>query len=182
MIKTKPFRQERRWPNHDYSRFFGRCGHGECGECGPVIDTFGIHRFPGPYLFRRSFPGGAGGFRLGGFSHAPSSAAFASSSFEAGVKTPAATRVSPAQSNTGGSRRPAAGSHRKTASLPGLIWNASFMCPIILASTRIGRFNKLLKHVFSPAKMLSKQDFNYSVDFSCGFLIEHVYLKVILSD
>ena len=110
---------------YDYSRFFGRGRYRKCGECAAVIDSFGVHRCSSPYLFRRSFPGGAGGFRLGGFSHAASPAAFASLSFEAGVKTPAVVRVSPAQSNPRGNRRPAAGSHRKTASLPGLIWSAS---------------------------------------------------------
>jgi hypothetical protein len=123
-IKTKPFRRKRKLPDHDYSRIIGRCRYGKCGECAPVIDSFGVHRFSSPYLFRRSFPGGAGGFRLGGFSHAAPPAAFASFSSKAGVKTPAAIRASPAPSNTGGSWRPAAGSHRKTASIPGLIWSA----------------------------------------------------------
>ena len=105
--KNKPFRRERKLLNYDDSRFIGRRRNSECGECAPVIDSLGIHRFSSPHLFRCPVPGGAGGFRLGGFSHAARPAAFTSISSETGSKTPAAARVSSSQSHTGGNRRPA---------------------------------------------------------------------------
>ena len=43
-IQTRLFRRERKLLNHDYTRFFGRGRHGQCGECNSVIDSLGIDR------------------------------------------------------------------------------------------------------------------------------------------
>ena len=97
--------------NYDDSSFFCRR---ERGQCHTRIDSLRLQRFSSPGLFRRSFSGCTGVFRLGDyFPPAAPPAAFASS--------PAQTGGSPAPANLGGRRRPAAGSHRRTVLAPGLM-------------------------------------------------------------
>lgn len=120
-IQTRLFRRERKLLNHDYTRFFGRGRHGQCGECNPVIDSLGIDRLANRDLYRCSFAGGDGWIRLG---HRVQTAATPTTFASSPLKdhgAPPATRSPSTTSNAGGSRRPAAHSHRTTASLPGLI-------------------------------------------------------------
>lgn len=105
--------------NYDDSSFFCRR---ERGQCHTRINSLRLQRFSSPGLFRCSFSGCTGVFRLGDyFPPAAPPAAFASSPAQTGGKTLLATGGSPAPANLGGRRRPAAGSHRRTVLAPGLM-------------------------------------------------------------